>query len=459
MRSQFSHSNSSGFSSFHCHCESLILRLSYGEQGLCILAITRGTSAGGNSMDFDFSPKVKDLISRLTKFMDEHVYANEKLAHDQIHAPEGNNPDPAIIKQLQDKARGEGLWNLFMPDARYGPGLTNLEYAPLCEIMGRSRLAPRVFNCSAPDTGNMEILAEFGSEEQKEQWLKPLLNAEIRSCFSMTEPDVAGSDPTLLQTRADRIGDDYVINGRKWYTTGALGAKIAIVMAVTNQTGHPHFRQSQILVPLDTPGFNMIRAVPYMGHTGGTGHCEIVYDECKVPVKNRLGPEHSGFMIAQARLGPGRIHHCMRSLGAAERALEMMCQRANTRWAHGSLLAEKGIVQTWIADSRMEIDQARLLTFLAAWKMDTIGKEKARREISMIKVIAANVMMNVLDRAMQVHGALGLCDDLPLASMWREGRSIRVADGPDEVHKMVIARRELKRYKPKEEAETKETTL
>ncbi len=399
-------------------------------------------------MDFEFSPKVKDLQKRLTKFMDDHVYAAEKIAEQEIHeSGDEHLVEPPIMKTLKDKAKGEGLWNLFMPDSKYGAGLNNLEYAPLCEIMGRSRIAPRIFNCNAPDTGNMEILAEFGTEEQKERWLKPLLAGEIRSCFSMTEPAVAGSDPTLLQTRADLIGDEFVINGLKWYTSGAYGAEFAIVMAVTNPTGAPHQRQSQIIVPTNTPGFNLIRAVPYMGHTGGGGHCEIRYEDCKVPVANRLGPADSGFGIAQARLGPGRIHHCMRSIGAAERALEMMCQRANTRFAHGGYLAEKGIIQTWIADSRMEIDQARLLTFLAAWKMDTIGKEQARQEIAMIKVVAANVMMTVIDRAMQVHGALGLCDDIPLAKMWREGRSIRVADGPDEVHKMVIARRELSRWK------------
>ncbi len=398
-------------------------------------------------MNFEFSPKVQDLQRRLLRFMDEHVYEAERTAEEEIHAAGDPHHEPPVLRKLQERARAEGLWNLFLPDPRYGAGLTNLEYAPLCEIMGRSRIAPRAFNCAAPDTGNMEILAEFGTEEQKERWLRPLLEGRIRSCFSMTEPEVAGSDPTLLRTRADRDGDHYVINGHKWYTSGGFGAALAIVMAVTNPNGPKHRRTSQIIVPTDAPGFRIIRGVPYMGPSHGGGHCEVRYEDCRVPVANRLGEEHSGFMIAQARLGPGRIHHCMRCIGGAERALEMMCQRANRRFAHGGYLGEKGIIQEWIALSRMEIDQARLLVFHAAWKMDTLGKEHARQEISMIKVVAANMLMNVLDRAIQTFGALGATDDIPLARMWREGRSMRLADGPDEVHKMVIARRELARWK------------
>jgi acyl-CoA dehydrogenase len=303
-----------------------------------------------------------------------------------------------------------------------------------------------VFNCQAPDTGNAEILAEFGSPEIKERFLKPLLEGEIRSCFSMTEPEVSGADPTGLQTRADRDGDDYVINGHKWFTSGAVGASFAIVMAATDPDAPPHQRQSQIVVPTDTPGYNLIRSVSVMGHAGGGGHCEIRYENCRVPVTHRLGPEHSGFMIAQARLGPGRVHHCMRSIGAAERAFEIMCSHANHRVAFGGPLAEKQFVQEWVATSRMEIDQARLLTLYAAHKMDTLGKKAARQEISMIKVVVPNMMMNVLDRVIQCLGALGVSDDSPVAAMWRYGRSMRLADGPDEVHKMVIARRELRKW-------------
>jgi acyl-CoA dehydrogenase len=303
------------------------------------------------------------------------------------------------------------------------------------------------FNCSAPDTGNIDILAEFGSPEQKKRWLEPLLEGTIRSCFSMTEPEVAGSDPTTLQTRAVRDGDHWVIDGHKWFTSGAVGASVAIVMAVTDPDAQPHLKASMILVPIDTPGFNLVRSVPVMGHTGGGGHCEIRYENCRVPAENVLGPVGAGFMIAQARLGPGRIHHCMRAIGAAERALEMMCRRANQRVAFGEPLAKKQFVQDMIATSRMEIDQARLLTLYAAWKMDAVGKREARQEISMIKVVAPNVYMNVMDRAIQVHGALGVSDDTPLASFWRNGRMLRLADGPDEVHKQVIARRELARFR------------
>src|SRR5438034_4686748 len=308
-----------------------------------------------------------------------------------------------------------------------------------CELMGRSLAAPAAFTCSAPDTGNIEILAEFGTPEQKKRWLEPLLEGEIRSCFSMTEPEVAGSDPTLLRTRAVRDGDHWVINGHKWFTSGAIGASVAIVMTVTDPEAQPHLRASMIIVPIDYPGLNIIRPVPVMGHTGGGGHCEIRYDDCRVPAANLLGPVGGGFMIAQARLGPGRIHHCMRAIGGAERALEMMCRRANGRVAFGEPLAKKQFVQDMVATSRMEIDQARLLCLYAAWKMDTVGKKEARQEISMIKVVAANVFMNVLDRAIQVHGALGVSDDTPLARMWRDGRMLRLADGPDEVHKQTIA--------------------
>ena len=397
-------------------------------------------------MDFEPSEKVKLLQNQVERFMHEYVYPAEPIAKEQIERSGDPHHEPKVLEELKGKAKALGLWNLFLPDKEYGAGLTNLEYAPLCEIMGRSPLAPRAFNCAAPDTGNMEILAEFGTPEQKKRWLEPLLEGRIRSCFSMTEPEVSGADPTGLRTRADRDGDHYVINGLKWFTSGAVGARFAIVMAVTNPDAPPHQRQSQIIVPTDTPGFNLIRAVSVMGHAGGGGHCEIRYENCRVPVSNRLGPEHSGFMIAQARLGPGRIHHCMRMIGGAERAFELMCQRANTRVAFGGPLGEKQFVQEWVATSRMEIDQARLLTLYAAFKMDKFGKKVARQEISMIKVVVPNMLMQVLDRAIQCLGSLGMSDDTPIAAMWRNGRSLRIADGPDEVHKMVIARRELKRF-------------
>jgi acyl-CoA dehydrogenase len=397
-------------------------------------------------MDFSLTPKVEDLRNRVIAFMDEYVYPNEKVAAEQVHASGDEHLEPPIVKELKKKAKAQKLWNLFLPDEEYGAGLKNWEYGTLCEIMGRSYIAPRVFNCAAPDTGNMEILAEFGTPEQKRRWLEPMLAGEMRSCFSMTEPETAGSDPTLLRTRAVRDGDHYVINGHKWFTSGAYGASLAIAMVVTDPDAPPHRRASMIIVPTDTPGFNLIRAVSVMGHTGGGGHCEIRYEDCRVPATNILGVEGGGFAIAQARLGPGRIHHCMRCIGAAERALELMCKRANTRYTHGSLLAEKSVVQNWIAESRMEIEQARLLTLYAAWKMDTVGKKEARQEIAMIKVVAANMMMTVLDRAIQTFGAMGVSDDTPIARMWRDGRSMRLADGPDEVHKMTIARRELRKW-------------
>ncbi len=341
-----------------------------------------------------------------------------------------------------------------MPDERYGAGLANWEYGLLCEEMGRSpAVAPMAFNCSAPDTGNMEILAEHGTEAQRQQWLGPLLDGEIRSCFSMTEPEVSGSDPTTLQTRAELDGDEWVIDGHKWFTSGAVGASVAIVMCVTDPDAHPYARASMILVPTDNPGFDLVRPVSVMGHAGGPGHCEIRYEGCRVPASSLLGERGAGFVIAQDRLGPGRIHHCMRAIGTAERAIELMCRRANERETFGGKLAEKQFIQDFVARSRMEVDQARLLTLNAAWQMDTEGKRAARQAISMIKVVAANVVMDVLDRAIQVHGALGMSDDTPLAWMWRFSRMLRVADGPDEVHKMVIARRELHRWAKETEGE------
>lgn len=396
-------------------------------------------------MDFSLSPKVEDLKKRVSNFMDQHVFPIEKEV--QRLMGDSGHEEPQILKDVRKKAKAEGLWNLFLPDQKHGAGLKNYEYAPLCELMGRTPIGARAFNCMAPDTGNMEILAEFGTSDQKSRWLQPCLDGEMRTCFSMTEPDTPGSDPTLLKTRAVREGDYYVINGHKWFTSNAIGAGFAIAMVVTDPDAEPHRRSSQIIVPCDTPGFNLIRPVSVMGHTGGGGHCEVIYKDCRVPVTNMLGEEGGGFAISQARLGPGRIHHCMRVIGIAERAIELMCRRASGRFTHGSLLSEKANIQEWIADSRIEIDSSRLMVMHAAWKMDTAGKREARQEIAMIKVMCANMVMRVLDRAIQVFGAAGVSDDFPLARAWRDSRALRIADGPDEVHRMVIARRELRKYK------------
>jgi len=406
-------------------------------------------------MDFTPSPEVAALRERILDFMDAEIYPAEREIMEAIDAEVGPGVAyPANLTAVREKAKAAGLWNLFMPDERFGPGLTNWEYGLLCEEMGRSPLAaPMAFNCAAPDTGNMEILAEHGSAEQRERWLEPLLEGGIRSCFSMTEPEVSGSDPTLLRARAVLDGEEWVIDGLKWFTSGAVGAELAIAMVITDPDAPPYARASMICVPTDAPGFNLIRPVPVMGHSEGPGHCEIRYEGCRVPKQNLLGERGAGFKIAQDRLGPGRIHHCMRAIGTAERAIEMMCRRANERVAFGGPLADKQFVQEAIAASRMEIDQARLLTLFAAWKMDTEGKRAARQQISAIKVVAANMVMNVLDRAIQVHGALGMTDDTPLAALWRFSRMLRLADGPDEVHKMVLARRELNRWAKRAEAE------
>jgi acyl-CoA dehydrogenase len=341
------------------------------------------------------------------------------------------------------------LWNLFLPHAtEWTDGLSNLDYAPLAEIMGRSHLASEATNCAAPDTGNMEILTMFGTPEQKEQWLVPLLAGEIRSCFAMTEPAVASSDATNIECSIRRDGDEYVINGRKWWTSGAAShrCKVAILMGKTDPEAATHLQQSMVLVPLDTPGVHIERALPVFGYQDREGHCEISFTDVRVPATNLLGQEGGGFAIAQARLGPGRIHHCMRTLGAAERALELMCRRVVDRTAFGKPLASQGVIQTWIADGRMEIDQARLLTLYAAWLMDNVGNKAARTEISAIKVVAPNVALRVIDHAIQAHGGAGVSDDTPLAAMYAGIRTLRLADGPDEVHRMVIARRELRRY-------------
>jgi acyl-CoA dehydrogenase len=406
-------------------------------------------------MDFNPSPEVAQLRERVLDFMDAEIYPQEREIMEALDAEVGAGvPYPQNLTAVREKAKGEGLWNLFMPDERFGPGLTNWEYGLLCEEMGRSPMAaPMAFNCSAPDTGNMEILAEHGTAEQRERWLEPLLEGRIRSCFSMTEPEVSGSDPTLLQAKATLDGDEWIVDGHKWFTSGAVGADLAIAMVVTDPDAPPYSRASMICVPTDTPGFNLVRPISVMGHDGGPGHCEIRYEECRVPKGFLLGERGAGFAIAQDRLGPGRIHHCMRAIGTAERAHEMMCRRANERSAFGGPLADKQFVQESIATSRMEIDQARLLTLYAAWKMDTEGKRAARQAISAIKIVAANMVMDVLDRAIQIHGSLGMTDDTPLAIMWRFSRMLRLADGPDEVHKMVLARRELNRWSKRAEAE------
>ncbi len=396
-------------------------------------------------MNFGISDDARIVEDQVVRMLNEKIIPAEAEHAAQL-ADTPNGEDTPIMRSLRESAKALGLWNLFLPDKEWGAGISNHDYAVLCEHMGKSLIAPRVFNCQAPDTGNAEILAEFGTDAQKQRWLKPLLEGEIRSCFSMTEPEVSGADPTGLRTRAERDGDQWVINGHKWFTSGAIGAAFAIAMVVTNPKGAPHERASMIIVPTDAPGFRIVRPVSVMGHTSGGGHCEVEYADCRVPAENLLGPLNGGFGIAQARLGPGRIHHCMRAIGMAERGFEIMCRHANQREIVGEKLADKQIVQDWIATSRMEIDQARLLTQYAAWKMDTVGKKEARTELSMVKVVVPNMMMAVLDRAIQCLGALGVSDDTPVASMWRNGRALRIADGPDEAHKMVIARRELRRY-------------
>jgi acyl-CoA dehydrogenase len=405
-------------------------------------------------MDFAPSDRVAELRERVRSFMAEHVMPVEDEAMRALDEQVGPGVAyPQLLIELRELARAEGLWNLVMPDEEHGPGLMHWEYGLLCEEMGRSPVAPMVFNCSAPDTGNMEILAEYGTAEQRERWLEPLLNGHSRSCFSMTEPATSGSDPTGLAARAELDGGEWVIDGHKWFTSGYNGADVAIAMVVTDPDAAPHKRASMILVPIDTPGFTGVRPVPVMGHSAGPGHWEVIYEGVRVPEANLLGPRGDGFAIAQARLGPGRIHHCMRAIGSAERAFELMCRRANERHSFGSPLAEKQFVQEFVATSRIEIDAARLMVLHAAWKMDTEGKRAARQQISMIKVVAAQMHQDVCDRAMQVHGALGMSDDIPLALMWRQGRWLRIADGPDEVHKQSIARRELSRFKPREPLE------
>ena len=402
-------------------------------------------------MDFSYSAKVEDYRARLLAFMDEHIYPSERIYEEQ-HGAGDPWENPPIMEELKAKAREAGLWNLFLPDSNYGAGLTNLEYAPLCEIMGRSPIGPEAFNCAAPDTGNMETLVLYGSDAQKERWLKPLLAGEIRSAFAMTEPDVASSDATNILSRIERDGDEYVLNGRKWWTSGAgdKRCEIFIFMGKTDPKAEKYRQQSMILVPRDTPGVTLVRPLTVFGYDHAPhGHFEVDFRDVRVPAENMLLGEGRGFEIAQGRLGPGRIHHCMRLIGVAERSLEAMCARAKSRIAFGKPIAEQGMVMDSIARSRMEIEQARLLTLKAAHMMDTVGNKVARSEIAMIKVVAPRMAQSVIDRAIQVHGGGGVADDFGLAYAWAKTRSLRLADGPDEVHIRAVARLELKKQSPR----------
>ena len=402
-------------------------------------------------MDFQPSERCTELIQRLSAFMDEHVYPAEATYEQQLRESGGAGGihiQPPIMEKLKTRAREAGLWNMFLPDAEQGAGLSNSDYAPLAEILGRSHIASEACNCSAPDTGNMEVLHQFGTPAQKDRWLTPLLDGEIRSAFAMTEPDVASSDATNIALRIERDGDEYVLNGRKWWTSNALHphCRIMIVMGKTQPDAPTYTQQSQILVPLDTPGVTIMRGLPVFGYQDHEGHAEVDFSDVRVPAENLIAREGDGFMIAQARLGPGRIHHCMRAIGAAERALEAMCRRAVSRVTFGQPIATRGNVQDWIAESRIEIEMARLLTLKAAWLMDTVGNRHARTEIAAIKVAAPNIALKVVDRAIQVHGGGGVSDDYTLAWAYAHLRTLRLADGPDEVHKLSIARRELAPY-------------
>ncbi|MER7172109.1 acyl-CoA dehydrogenase family protein [Streptomyces mesophilus] len=403
-------------------------------------------------MDFAFDARTEELRAKLLAFMDEHVYPAQKVMHEQAAGLSSPWEVPPVVEEVKAEAKRQGLWNLFLPDAEYGAGLTNLQYAPLAEITGRApHLAPTALNCAAPDTGNMEVLYQFGSEEQKKQWLEPLLAGEIRSAFAMTEPEVASSDATNIETRIGRDGDEYVINGRKWYISGAMNpaCQIFIVMGKTDPDGEDIRRQqSMILVPRDTPGLEVRRAMQVFGyedHWHG-GHAEVVFDNVRVPAGNLIGEEGGGFAIAQARLGPGRIHHCMRLIGMAEAAIELMCKRAVSRTAFGKPLAQQGVIHEWIADARVAVEQLRLLVLKTAWLMDTVGNKGAHTEIQSIKIATPRTVVGILDRAIQLYGAGGVSQDFPLAELYAGARTLMIADGPDEVHQRSLARRELKKY-------------
>ena len=397
-------------------------------------------------MNFDYSTKTRELQKSLQEFMQENIYPNEKRFDDEINAGDRWKPSE-LIEELKPKAQSQGLWNLFLPEVS---GLSNLEYAPLAEIMGRVVWSSEVFNCSAPDTGNMEVLEKYGNSEQKETWLKPLLDGEIRSCFSMTEPDVASSDATNICSSIKKDGDDYILNGRKWWSTGAGDerCKLAIFMGKTDETAEKHRQQSMILVPMDADGVKVERLLSVFGYDDApNGHAEITFKNVRVPASNLLLGEGRGFEIAQGRLGPGRVHHCMRMIGVAERSLELMTKRANERTAFSKKISEQGVVRQWIAEARLAIEQARLLVLKCAWLMDTVGNKAARGEIAMIKAVVPNMALKIIDRAIQTHGGVGVCQDFPLANFWAYARTLRLADGPDEVHLESIAKMELNKYR------------
>jgi acyl-CoA dehydrogenase len=400
-------------------------------------------------MDFEFSARSAQLQQDLLAFMDSHVYPAEARYESQLAASGDPHSQPPVMEELKAEARGRGLWNLFLPDATWGAGLNNTDYAPLAEIMGRSAIAPEAANCSAPDTGNMELLVLFGTGAQQREWLVPLLDGTIRSCFAMTEPAVSSSDASNIAATITRDGDSLVLNGRKWWTSGILGkdCKLMIFMGCTNPEEAPHRRQSMVLVPTDTRGITVLRNLPVFGYTDRLGHGEVQFTDVRVPAANLLGTEGGGFAMAQARLGPGRVHHAMRAIGMAERALELMCRRVTSRVAFGGPLADQGVVREWIARSRIEVDQARLLVLKAAWLMDTRGNKAARTEVAEIKVAALDVAHRVIDRALQAHGGAGVSDDFPLARMYTSVRALRIADGQDEVHLRTVARRELAKYR------------
>ncbi|EXU66703.1 acyl-CoA dehydrogenase [Streptomyces sp. PRh5] len=402
-------------------------------------------------MDFGYSPRASELQDRMRSFMDEHVFPAEATYDRQL--AEGDDPHalPPVMAELKAKARAEGLWNLFMAHGDWGAGLSNLEYAPLAGLAGESIIGPEVFNCSAPDTGNMELLALYGTPEQQERWLRPLLDAEIRSCFAMTEPEVASSDARNIRTRITRDGDAYVVNGRKWYTSGILDpdCKLIILMGKTDPEAPTYRQQSMLLIPRDTPGVKILRDLPMFGYTDRLGHGDVLFEDVRVPVENILGGEGEGFALAQGRLGPGRMHYAMRAVGFAERALRLMCERVTERIAFGGPLADQGVVREWIARSRIEIEQLRLLVLKSAWLMDTAGNAAARMEVAAIKVAALEVAHKVVDRAVQAHGAAGVSDDTVLARLYAITRALKIADGPDEVHLRTVARQELAPYKKK----------